>query len=180
MKQLIPMDEYGVFADNHDTARANSLMVAKIFEKDHNKVLRDIRELDCSESFRLSNFGQSSYRNEQGKKQPCYNMTRDGFDAYTATQQQRKIERAMRKTKRELIAWDQVLKNCPEENREDVQAEFDALSARLKLQRNLYRQFSKAAGLIEQNERAQEYGFDRSLSARSSAGAKRYERSKKQ
>lgn len=102
------------------------------------------------------------------------------YDAYTATQQQRKIERAMRKTKRELIAWDQVLKNCPEENREDVQAEFDALSARLKLQRNLYRQFSKAAGLIEQNERAQEYGFDRSLSARSSAGAKRYERSKKQ
>lgn len=79
MKQLIPMDEYGVFADSHDTARANSLMVAKMFEKDHNKVLRDIRELDCSESFRLSNFGQSTYKNEQGKKQPCYNMTRDGF-----------------------------------------------------------------------------------------------------
>ena len=98
------------------------------------------------------------------------------YDAYAATQQQRKIERAMRKTKRELIAWDQVLKHCPEESREAVQAEFDALSARLKLQRNLYRQFSKAAGLIEQN--AQEYGFDRSLSAKSSAGAKRYERSK--
>ena len=59
-----------------------------------------------------------------------------------------------------------------------MQAEFDALSARLKLQRNLYRQFSKAAGLIEQNERTQEYGFDRSLSAKSTAGAKRYERSK--
>ena len=102
------------------------------------------------------------------------------YDAYAATQQQRKIERAMRKTKRELIAWDQVLKHCPKESREAVQAEFDALSARLKLQRNLYRQFSKAAGLIEQNERAQEYGFDRSLSAKSTAGAKRYERSKTQ
>lgn len=100
------------------------------------------------------------------------------YDAYTATQQQRKIERAIRKTKRELVAWDQVLKHCPEGSREAVQAEFDTLSARLKLQRNLYRQFSKAAGLIEQNERAQEYGFDRSLSAKSSAGAKRYERSK--
>lgn len=100
------------------------------------------------------------------------------YDAYTATQQQRKIERAIRKTKRELVAWDQVLKHCPKGSREAVQAEFDTLSARLKLQRNLYRQFSKAAGLIEQNERAQEYGFDRSLSAKSTAGAKRYERSK--
>ena len=47
MKQLIPMDDYGIFCDSKDTARANSLMVAKMFGKDHNKVLRDIRELDC-------------------------------------------------------------------------------------------------------------------------------------
>lgn len=79
MKQLIPADDYGVFADNQDTARVNSLMVAQMFEKEHNKVMRDIRELDCSEEFRLSNFGQSSYRNDQNKKQPCYDMTRDGF-----------------------------------------------------------------------------------------------------
>ena len=79
MKELIPMDSYGMFADMHDTARVSSLKVAEYFKKDHNKVLRDIRELDCSEEFRLSNFGQSSYINEQGKKQPCYAMTRDGF-----------------------------------------------------------------------------------------------------
>lgn len=35
--------------------------------------------MDCSEEFRLSNFGESSYKNDQGKKQPCYYMTRDGF-----------------------------------------------------------------------------------------------------
>ena len=34
-----------------------SLDIARIFEKEHNKVLRDIRELECSEEFRLSNFG---------------------------------------------------------------------------------------------------------------------------
>lgn len=78
-KQLIPMDEYGVFADSKNVARVSSLYVAKVFKKEHNKVLRDIRELDCSEEFRLSNFGQSSYANEQGKKQPCCAMTRDGF-----------------------------------------------------------------------------------------------------
>lgn len=79
MKQLIPADAYGVFADSNDTARVNSLMVAEMFGKRHDKVLRDIRELDCSEEFRLSNFGESSYLNDQHKKQPCYDMTRDGF-----------------------------------------------------------------------------------------------------
>lgn len=47
MKELIPKDEYGIFADSHDTARVDSLFVAQAFGKDHNKVLRDIRELDC-------------------------------------------------------------------------------------------------------------------------------------
>lgn len=79
MKELIPMDSYGVFADRHDTARVNSLMVAQYFNKSHNHVLRDIQKLDCSDEFRLSNFGQSSYINEQGKRQPCVCMTRDGF-----------------------------------------------------------------------------------------------------
>ncbi len=79
MKQLIPMDTYGVFADTHDTARVNSLFVAKFFEKRHDDVLKSIRNLDCSEEFRLRNFAESSYKNEQGKKQPCVEMTRDGF-----------------------------------------------------------------------------------------------------
>lgn len=79
MKPLIPMDTYGVFADTRDTARVNSLYVAKFFEKRHDNVLADIRNLDCSEAFRLLNFKESSYKNEQGKKQPCVDMTRDGF-----------------------------------------------------------------------------------------------------
>lgn len=40
MKQLIPMDDYGVFADMKNTARVDSLFVARAFEKDHNKVMR--------------------------------------------------------------------------------------------------------------------------------------------
>jgi phage regulator Rha-like protein len=31
--------------------------VAKVFEKEHKHVLRDIRELGCSEKFSESNFG---------------------------------------------------------------------------------------------------------------------------
>lgn len=79
MKELIPKDEYGVFANTHDIAMVDSLFVAQAFDKRHDAVLRDIRELDCSENFRLHNFVESSYRNAQGKRQPSYCMTRDGF-----------------------------------------------------------------------------------------------------
>lgn len=77
--RLIPIDEYGLFADKNDTARVDSRYVAECFEKEHKNVIRDIRELDCSEEFRLLNFEPSYYKNQQGKKQPCYCMTRDGF-----------------------------------------------------------------------------------------------------
>lgn len=79
MKELIPMDTYGVFADNHDTARANSLMVAEYFGKRHDIVLRDIKNMDCSEQFRLLNFVETKYIDSHGRKQPCVCMTRDGF-----------------------------------------------------------------------------------------------------
>lgn len=54
-----------------ETSITTSLDVAETFEKEHNKVLRDIRELECSDDFRLSNFGQSFYINAQGKKCLC-------------------------------------------------------------------------------------------------------------
>lgn len=56
-----------------------SLDVAETFGKEHKHVLRDIRELECSNEFRQSNFGQSEYLNEQNHRQPMYYITRDGF-----------------------------------------------------------------------------------------------------
>lgn len=79
MKELIPMDEYGVFADTNDTARANSLVVARMFGKRHDVVLRDIRNLDCSEKFNLHNFEEITYKDDRGRRQPAVAMTRDGF-----------------------------------------------------------------------------------------------------
>lgn len=84
MKQLIPMDDYGVFADMKDIVRANSLMVAKMFNKTHQHVLRDIAKITesksgLSEEFRVHNFVKSSYKDSTGRKLPCYDMTRDGF-----------------------------------------------------------------------------------------------------
>ena len=84
MRELIPKDELGVFADTNDTARVDSLFVASAFEKNHKEVLRDIRRITADDSglsdeFRQRNFAPSYYRNKQNKKQPCYYLTRDGF-----------------------------------------------------------------------------------------------------
>lgn len=57
----------------------DSLTVAETFGKDHDKVLRDIRELECSEEFSLSNFGESTYTNDRGRIYPKFIMTEQGF-----------------------------------------------------------------------------------------------------
>lgn len=56
-----------------------SLKIAEKFGKEHAHVLRDIRDLECSDKFRESNFGFSSYKSSQGKTLPMYEVTRDGF-----------------------------------------------------------------------------------------------------
>ena len=60
-------------------AMATSLQVAEHFNKPHKTVLRAIRNLGVSEEFGRHNFVPSSYLNEQGKEQPLYHITRDGF-----------------------------------------------------------------------------------------------------
>lgn len=84
MKELIPKDRYGVFADTSDTARVDSQYVARFFEKEHFHVLRDILKITdtksgLSEQFTQSNFERTFYQDSTGRKLPCYMMTRDGF-----------------------------------------------------------------------------------------------------
>ena len=67
-----------VYLKNNKTV-TTSLMVAEYFHKNHAHVLRDIENLDCSDDFRESNFGLSSYQSEQNKKLPMYLITKDGF-----------------------------------------------------------------------------------------------------
>lgn len=84
MKELIPKDEFGIFADSHDTARVDSLFVAEFFGKQHKNVLRAIENIistnsGVSRDFARLNFEPGSYRDAQNQKRPCYFMTRDGF-----------------------------------------------------------------------------------------------------
>lgn len=85
-------------------------------------------------------------------------VTFDGeiYDGYTATQMQRRTESAIRKTKWELTGYDAV--NDPEA--------FSTQSVKLRQQKKLYADFSKAADLPLQNERIQVLGFDKSMSSK--------------
>lgn len=62
-----------------ERAGCTSLDVAETFQKEHKHVLRDIRELGCSEEFNRSNFGPIFYTDPMNRKQEAIAMTRDGF-----------------------------------------------------------------------------------------------------
>ena len=68
----------GIFISN-DRPVVSSRDIARVFEKEHKIVLRSIRDLDCSKSFSLLNFEESTYETERGKEYPEYLITRDGF-----------------------------------------------------------------------------------------------------
>lgn len=79
MRELIPKDDFGIFADNHDTAMVDSLYVADVFKREHKNVLKAIENLDCSEEFYRLNFKPITYKDSKGRKQKAVAMTRDGF-----------------------------------------------------------------------------------------------------
>lgn len=79
------MDDFGLEIKK-DVAYVSSLYVADYFGKEHKHVLESIRKIikegsGYSEEFRRTNFRQSSYTNNQNKKQPQFLLTRDGFTA---------------------------------------------------------------------------------------------------
>jgi Rha family phage regulatory protein len=69
-----------VYPSNSGKVVTTSLIVAEIFGKNHADVLRDIRMLSCSDSFRVSNFADTPYTHPQnGQTYPMFEMTKDGF-----------------------------------------------------------------------------------------------------
>ena len=65
----------------HDgKAVVSSRDIARVFEKRHDNVIRDIRNIIGNDAkWGLLNFEESNYINEQNHIQPSYLMTRDGF-----------------------------------------------------------------------------------------------------
>lgn len=67
-----------VYTDNKRPI-TDSLIIAETFGKEHRNVLRDIRDLDCSEQFSLLNFEHTPYTAQNGQVYEKYLITQDGF-----------------------------------------------------------------------------------------------------
>lgn len=93
---------------------------------------------------------------------PPFEYNGKRYTYYEATQKQRSMERAIRKTKREILAADKT----------GDKDRFTEKSIRLRRQREEYGKFSNAAGLLTQNERNQVVGFGRSEASRASWAAR--------
>lgn len=72
------MEQSLVYNDNGKVV-TDSVTLATAFGKRHDKVLRDIRGLKCSQQFKASNFGESEYENKQGRMMPMFILTFEGF-----------------------------------------------------------------------------------------------------
>ena len=77
MKELVPMNDYGIFVSSKYEAMVDSRFVAEIFGKEHFHVLRDIAKL--TDEFVKMHFRKDVYKDSTGRKLPCYRLTRDGF-----------------------------------------------------------------------------------------------------
>ncbi len=69
-----------VYATGNDL-KTNSRMVASMFKKRHDNVLRDIREIiaQIPDNFSRLIFEEAKYIDKQGKTRESYEMTKDGF-----------------------------------------------------------------------------------------------------
>ena len=85
MKELIKQNEFGISVlDKDKSVVVSSLSVAKIFEKEHYNVIKDINKLNdelsnCTTNLGAVKFYGTSYTDIQGKKRPMYLLNRDAF-----------------------------------------------------------------------------------------------------
>lgn len=97
----------------------------------------------------------------QNIDQPPFTYEGRTYTAYEASQQMRKMERAMRKQKDRCIVADAA----------GDEESFTAASIKLRRQKDIYEDFCKAADSYTEYERTYVTGFNRSIAARSGVAA---------
>lgn len=76
--KLVKADNFGGITELKGVPVISSRKVGEIFGKQHDNVLRDIRNLDCSVGFFALNYEEKTYESKRAKK-PEFFMTKDGF-----------------------------------------------------------------------------------------------------
>lgn len=87
------------------------------------------------------------------------------YTYYEATQHQRQIERAIRKTRTQLVGYEAA----------GLKDEFTNASIILKQQEKYYREFSKVADIPTEKDRLQSYKFNKSISQKAVWAKKKYD-----
>lgn len=124
---------------------------------------------NCRHSFGPGNKGHNPY---------------DGFDAeenkkaYDLSQQQRKMERDIRKTKSKLLGYRTAIENASDpETKAELQAEYDRTALSLKRQNAAYNKFCEDNGLKRYDDRLHAAKWNRSEATRAAQAARRVEES---
>ena len=148
-------------------AVVSSRDIARVFEKEHRRVLQDVRTIAENDlAWGLHNFVHSSYTNEQNKTQPEYLITRDGFTllvmGYTG-------EKAMRFKKAYIAAFNEMESRFAPRNYKEAllalvaaEEKKEALEAQnkvLQLTADKYEGQTDTVGLYKAGEIAKELGI---------------------
>ena len=148
-------------------AVVSSRDIARVFEKEHRRVLQDVRTIAENDPvWGLHNFVQSAYTNEQNKSQPEYLITRDGFTllvmGYTG-------EKAMRFKKAYIAAFNEMESRFAPRNYKEAllalvaaEEKKEALEAQnkvLQLTADKYEGQTDTVGLYKAGEIAKELGI---------------------
>lgn len=94
---------------------------------------------------------------------------------YELQQKQRAMERAIRKTKRELLMKQQEIDNVAETDvKEILQPQYDKLAYKLREQNQRYNAFCEENNLQKQYDRIKVSGFKKAQSSKANGAATRY------
>jgi hypothetical protein len=101
--------------------------------------------------------------------------TEENRKAYELSQKQRAMERAIRKTRRQLLIKQQELDGIAETDvREMLQPQYDKMAYRLRQQNKKYNEFCEQNNIQPQYGRNKVSGFDRKQSSVANGAATRY------
>lgn len=106
------------------------------------------------------------YDSEENKKQ------------YETEQRQRTLERRIRDTKREVLAWDTARQAAQGSFKDMIEKEYQRKAALLQKQNQAYNEFCKSTGQKKRSERIQIAKWNRSEAAKARAAAKRHDEDK--
>nr|DAN85411.1 MAG TPA: minor capsid protein [Caudoviricetes sp.] len=91
---------------------------------------------------------------------------------YDLQQQQRAMERTIRKTKRQLLVKEQELKALPDD--ENIRGDYDKLAYRLRMQNRKYGEFCAENDLQKQYDRVKVAGFKKEQASKANGRATAY------